>query len=446
MAYVDSTNRINTSSTPDVPVPTGVQADDIIIIAGCVDSTAPVVEQADLPTGFTLLQEGNLTLDGHSYWFAWKRATGSDTGSYTFAGSYGSSATFLQEAIAFRGRDTGNPPTFDITISNASNSSPVTATAPALTALAHDDELLILIPDVTVTGAVNNPAPPAGDGWTVRESLESGFLFMEMATKEDIAAGSTGTKAYTYDLTSGNSGYAVVHIRIPAVPTGTVNEQTLTSNVVVVDEGMKSAYFTRLLDSNVSLFDELVAVFVGAGSTVNTKVLESFVTMTDGMIATSIRNRLLQDTIIISEGTTEQYTTTNIVIEDPIEVSDELLRFCRFFRVGSDTITVADAAITSVSNALIVSRVLSDAIDVTDEAIKSAYFERVLDSFLRVADDDPMPSLTRFVLLSDALTVDDGATATYVPDGNTPTPQLFNPRIKIGFDQARIDLGGYAVN
>jgi hypothetical protein len=443
VAYVDSTQRINTSATPDVPVPTGVAADHIVIIVGCVDSTAPVVEQADLPTGFTLLQEGNLTLDGHSYWFAWKRATGADSGSYTFAGAYGSSATFMQMAIAFSGRDTGNPPTFDITINNSANSSPVTASTPSLTALAHDDLLAILIPDVTATGAVNNPAVQ-GD-FETRESLESGFLYMNLATKLDVSAGSTGAVAFTYDLTSGNSGYAAILIRIPAVPTGTVTETTLTSNVVVADEGMKAAYFTRQLDSFTTLFDELVASLVLTGSTINTKVLESFLAVTDGTIATTLRNRLLQDTITISEGSTEQYTTTNIVIEDPIELSDDLLRFAQVYRVSGDTLTVTDAAIVSVSNALIIAAVLTSNLQVTDEVVKSAYFDRVLDSFLRVADDEPMPSLTRFVLLSDALTVDDGAVATYVPDGSSPSPQLFSPLIKVGFDQPRIETGGYAL-
>lgn len=218
-AYVDSTVRINTSSTPDVGVPVGVHADTIVVMACAYDSLTQLFEATDGPTGFTRFADGDITNDGHSFGVYWKRATGDDAGSYTFTGSVGSSAQFICEAIAFSGRDTTNPPVYDATISNAANTSPVSAAAPSVTALGCDDLLVILIPDVDTTGSYANDVEPTGYS-PDRENTESGFMTMAMAVKENASAGATGTVTWTYDLTGGpptpDSGYAIPHIRIPA--------------------------------------------------------------------------------------------------------------------------------------------------------------------------------------------------------------------------------------
>lgn len=102
------------------------------------------------------------------------------------------------QAICFRRRHTTDPPTFDITVNNSVNTSPVSAVAPALTARCGDDLLAALIPDVSATGAFDSPTMPSG--YTERETNETGFLVTSFATKENVPAGSTGTPTFAFNI------------------------------------------------------------------------------------------------------------------------------------------------------------------------------------------------------------------------------------------------------
>lgn len=442
MSYVDSTTANSNSTTvKSVAVPAGVQADDIIIIAMTTDATGNV-DSGHYPPDFVELAEIDLTHDGQLFVVAWKRATGNDTGTYQFQINVGGS-NWVYQAIVLRGRHTTNPPTVSTNSSNAANTPPVTVSAATVTALDGDDLVWISAPDVNTNGAGNTHTVPSG--YTKQEDDENAFSNLCMATKENVSAGATGSVDGTFALTSGTSGWGAVLVRVPSVSTGgVVNEQTLSSTLAVTDEGLDYVFFSRLASSSVNLFDELVASLVLSGSAIQTKVLESLVLMSDGAISTQIRNRLLQDTIIISEGTTEQYVTTNLLLEDVVEISDQIARFCRFFRVGSDTLTVADSLLSSFINYLIATSVLTSNLTVTDEASSSYVFARFLDSFLTV-EDESISQFMRFILLTDALSVNDGVIATYVPDGGPPG-QVFDATIRIGFDQPKFSLGGYALN
>lgn len=222
-----------------------------------------------------------------------------------------------------------------------------------------------------------------------------------------------------------------------------VNTNTLESTLVIADSAVTFYSRNRLLESAIAMFDELVK-FTTANAIITT-TLSDTITLADGVIMAAIRMRIMQDSIVISEGTTEQYATTNILFEDTLDVADQLQRFAQFFRVGSDSLTLADSLSSSIVNYLVVASVLTSNLSVTDEALKLGYFNLVLDSFLRVDDDQPLASMNRFILLSDALAVDDGLLSTYIPDGTTPG-ETFNPVVRIGFDQPRIDIGGYVLN
>lgn len=223
MAYHDSTTNSGTGTTPSVAVPNGggaspLQADDIVVLAASTDSVTAVFDTGDWPTGFTELRETTVTNDGQAMAIGWKRLTGADTGSYTF-GSLGSSAAWVCQAFAFRGRHTTDPPVASTTASsNAANTSPVSVTANGVTAVAGDDLLMISAPDVDATGVGNGHTAPTD--YTEREDAENGFTNLAGFTRENVSAGATGNITATFALTSGDSGWAAWLVRIPTADVG----------------------------------------------------------------------------------------------------------------------------------------------------------------------------------------------------------------------------------
>lgn len=446
MAHRATTTASGASGTPSVAVPAGAAANDICSLKVNFDRGSGTITW---PANFDLITPIVLrcTAEGQTTAIAFKRLTAGDTGTYDLSFT-GGATDWVAQASLFSGRDTTNPPEVTTATQNTLQASPVTINGASITAVAGDDLEWCSGLDVNGSGIVvgpDNQTVPSSPAFTERQDTENAWANLCTATLDNVSAGATGTLAGSVLLNSGACGYNVITVRYPAATdTPVVNTNTLTSTVAVADEGLDYVLYNRRLESFTTVFDELIASLLLSGNTINTKVLEDFLTVTDGAVASSIRMRLLQDTIILSEGTAEQYVTTNLLMDDPIDVTDDLLRFARFFRVASDTLTIFDAAITQVGNAFIISSVLTSNLLVTDEMLKTAYFYRVLDSLLRVVDEDAMPQLTRFILLSDALLVNDGAIATYIPDGTTPG-QTFDPIIRIGFDQPRIDIGGRAV-
>ena len=214
MAYRDSTSNSGSSDTPNVAVPTGVAADDIVILAATMDNSTVTIDAADWPTGFTELAETALTLDGQRCTAGWKRLTGADSGSYTF-GSWGGAHSWICQAYAYSGRDTTAPPVAStIAVNNTGNSSPVTITANGLTAVAGDDLLMLAWPDVNTNNAGTGMSAPTS--YTEREDAESGFNNAAGFDRENVSAGATGDISCTLTLASGTSGWAALLVRIPA--------------------------------------------------------------------------------------------------------------------------------------------------------------------------------------------------------------------------------------
>lgn len=224
MAYVDSTTNQGAGETNlSVAVPAGVQANDDVILVVAVDFSTATIEAGDWPTGFLELDEVQLTGDGQRVAVAWKRLTGADAGTYAIGdidnvGS-GSTAGWVVQAIAFRGRHTTNPPVISTSATNnAANASPVTITANGVTALDGDDLLWISAPDVRAAGIGNGHTPPST--YTEAEDQESttdgGWANLSLAYKENVSAGATGTVSGTFALTSGSAGWAAWLVRLPA--------------------------------------------------------------------------------------------------------------------------------------------------------------------------------------------------------------------------------------
>lgn len=227
MAYRDSTTASGTSATPSVAVPAGVQTNDIIILVCTQDGTTAVFQPADYPTGFTELFQVTLTLDGQVVAVAWKRTTGADSGSYTFGDIGVGTGLWICQAVAFSGRDTGNPPVGTQATSNAANTSPVSINATGVTALLGDDLCWISAPDVTVDLSGTGHTAPAS--FIEREDDELSFDNLSIATRDNVAAGATGTVTGTFTMTSGTSGWAAYLIRIPAAGGGAPSDGELAS-------------------------------------------------------------------------------------------------------------------------------------------------------------------------------------------------------------------------
>jgi hypothetical protein len=168
-----STKSTDGTSTVSVGVPAGVATDDIIVIIASKDGAANAT--GAVPSGFTsFFTNTACTVDGQKVTAGWKRATGADSGSYTF-GAPGDAATdWICQAFAFSGRDTGNPPVAGTAnVQNTGQSSPVTDNANGVTALSGDDLLWLSAPDSTVSAGVTGHTPPAS--YTERQDGTSAF-------------------------------------------------------------------------------------------------------------------------------------------------------------------------------------------------------------------------------------------------------------------------------
>lgn len=228
MAYRDSTSATGNNSTPSVGVPAGVQANDIVIIAISYDMQTAAVDPGDLPSGFTELDETDITADGHTGWIGWKRLTGADSGTYDF-GSVGTAADWVCQAFAFSGRHLSNPPVAStVNVQNTAQSSPVTVTANQVTALDEDDLLWISVPDVTSSGAGNGHTAPTN--YTEQEDAENLWANLSGAVRENVSAGATGSISGTFNLSQDTAGWAAWLIRIPKAAAAQVGRRRLEDN------------------------------------------------------------------------------------------------------------------------------------------------------------------------------------------------------------------------
>jgi|GEM_PF-2898654 len=214
-SLVDSTSNSGFSTSPICTVPTGVAANDIVIMTATVEVGA-AFDPVDLPTDFTEIQENDVTADGQTMWLGWKRLTGADSGSYTFGSvtDGGSNREWICQAYAFTGRDTTNDPVSTANVSNTLNSDPVTVTATGVTALNGDDLLWISAPDVNSANVGDgHSAVPAN--FTELEDVENVWSNLAGANRDNVSAGATGNLSGTFELASNQAGWAAYLVRVP---------------------------------------------------------------------------------------------------------------------------------------------------------------------------------------------------------------------------------------
>lgn len=217
---------------------------------------------------------------------------------------------------------------------------------------------------------------------------------------------------------------------------GTVNTQTLLSTVVLSDVGLASKTSGRLGADTVSVDDAgLDYVFF---------------------------SRLGSDSVTVTDDPLEFYNVYGISAISEIVVGDELVLWLRRNRLLEDNILVTDQLISTVIAYLIFISTLTSNVTVTDQALKAAQFYRLAESNVITADqlltalliarnlldgvevtDSSLTSTQRFILLTDAISLEDSLSALYIP---VTGPATDNPIIRIGFDQPQVMLGGYSVN
>lgn len=296
---------------------------------------------------------------------------------------------------------------------------------PSIALATNQDNDLIVAMVAGGTGADPNP----GSGFTIVAIDQYG---VRNAGEYDLDAGAAGTPSVGFTLGSADEyAIAAAAFRVAAAG-GVVNTSTLTDTVTPADDIVRSA-----IRGNVS---------------------SDTLTVVDSFFLWWYRTRVLQSSVVVTEGSLETYTTTNMQAIDELTISDELVAWLRRTRLLDDSIAITDELIASVIGYLIFISTLTSQLTITDEALPLRYFTRLLESDLLTADqamrstfvarsfldtvdvtDENLTALQRFILLTDALSIDDSLSSLLV------SPVTSNPVIVIGFGQPRIEIGGYGL-
>jgi hypothetical protein len=175
------------ASTMNVAVPSGVAADDIVVVTAFVDTSTVTV--TGLPSGFAQAPDSPVFCDtggvggAHRLYVMWKRATGADSGTYDFTLS--ASDYRNAQAIRYVGAVTSGDPW------NVTNSAQGGATSDTVTPAVSDTSTA---DDVLWVWAGTNWA---GGTWTpptnYTERRDSGDGVCTVADRNQAAAGASGS-------------------------------------------------------------------------------------------------------------------------------------------------------------------------------------------------------------------------------------------------------------
>lgn len=226
MAFRSSSQGVGTlSASVSTNVPTGIANNDIAILALSFDYNEAGSGAATFtfPTGFTeIVHVSNGAPDGNTVAVAWKRCDGTESGSFTVTASAGPQSANAKSVICglWSGRDTGNPPVAgtwtDDTNGGTGYTSPMTSTAVSVTAVAGDDIAYVSSPDTNNAPVGTSFTAPSG--YTAREDQLNAedWVNNELATKDNVSAGATGSIAGDFAFSTGVASRNVGLIRIPA--------------------------------------------------------------------------------------------------------------------------------------------------------------------------------------------------------------------------------------
>lgn len=168
-------------------VPSGVVADDIVVLTAYVSLDGGINPVATPPAGFTAAENAPISAQFNRNAVWWKRATGSESGTYTI--SYDVATYSEAAAMRFSGCVTsGNP--FDSPTNAAFNNTSSTASA-AVTVTTLGADRVLVHSATNWSGGTWTPS----SGFTTRAS--GGFGVLHAATKDQAVAGSSGSVTAT---------------------------------------------------------------------------------------------------------------------------------------------------------------------------------------------------------------------------------------------------------
>jgi hypothetical protein len=175
------------SATANVPVPAGVAAGDLIMIAMKLEDAQSVTPPTDFVAapGSPVVVSGSNLMNGHVFW---KRATGADSGTYdmTFTG------TPFRSAVAFKIVDeveSGDP--FDVT-NTAAKTTTTDGTTPSVSVTTTgSDRLVVWIGFAFAAGVCTTLT-----GYNEKYDPGAGGVVIDVATQ--ASAGSTGSLSATF--------------------------------------------------------------------------------------------------------------------------------------------------------------------------------------------------------------------------------------------------------
>lgn len=149
-----------TNGTLDVPFPSGLANNDILIVSILALSNALASYSVTTPSGWTLFQSGTLNVSGFDQFLYWYRANGSETGNQGFAYTSSIGGVIRGVMSAWGGCTTSGSPIAASAIGAGTSTS---ATSPTITTTQTDQ---VVVASVVTDDANNsgnpNPVPPSG--------------------------------------------------------------------------------------------------------------------------------------------------------------------------------------------------------------------------------------------------------------------------------------------
>lgn len=224
LAAVGAYLSAGSGTSAAIAVPSGVQAGDIILVTLHFEDAATITP----PAGFALLDVEVLTTPGFWNYIFWKRATGADSGTYTF----GLGADDWRTGIAARFTGcatTGDP--WDVFTNASSSTSSSTTPAVSLTTTGAD-RLLVWAADLWDVSTFTAPTSYARP----TNSWPSSRL-LDICTRSQAVAGATGSVTGTL----GTARQRVAWLIALRPPAGTTYDKTGGAGSLRAGSGAKSA-------------------------------------------------------------------------------------------------------------------------------------------------------------------------------------------------------------
>jgi hypothetical protein len=162
-------------------------------------------------TGFSVL--GTLTTASSQLAvILYRHCDGSEGSTFSINTTTTTSGRYL--AVRYTGGSSSVSPVSATPAANTSaNASPVTMTAPSVTAPYNGCTIVcVFVPDHSATGAPGSFTPPSGQ--TTRASATGAFTYEYVSDAVQAAAGASGTQSASITLTSGTAGWIAFTIAI----------------------------------------------------------------------------------------------------------------------------------------------------------------------------------------------------------------------------------------